>query len=173
MAAKKERSLTEHLHALCLIPVSISYEYDPCDAMKASELLALERDGVYEKSENEDVESIALGIKGNKGRVHVTFGEPLQGDLNTAQDAAEAMDRAVISNYVLHSSNCIAYQKLFGEVPAVPCDTDGKLFTPEDYREEIQAFEQRLQSMDSELHDIVLKGYAQPVVNRLALQAQC
>lgn len=173
MAVKKERSLTEHLQALCLVPVSISYEYDPCDAMKARELNALQRDGSYEKSEYEDIESIALGIKGDKGRVHVTFGEALAGTMDSAQEAAAAMDRAVIENYVLHSSNCIAYQKLHGDVPKVPCDTEGKLFNPANYTSEAAALERRLQGIDPALHEIVLQAYAKPVENRLALQAQC
>lgn len=172
MGVKKSgRSFEEHLQTLSLVPVSISYEYDPCDEMKARELLALKREGAYEKAQDEDIASIALGIKGAKGRVHVSFGEPVSEGLATPQEAASALDRGIIANYVLHSSNCIAYEKLYGVAPKVPCDTAAQMYRASDYQEAIKCFEQRLAPMAADVQEVVLQGYAQPVVNRLALIA--
>ena len=61
------------MERLNIVPVSISYEYDPCDALKANELNALAQEGEYEKGQFEDIESIVKGITGNKGRVHVAL----------------------------------------------------------------------------------------------------
>ncbi len=67
-------SMLDHLEALHLVPLAISYEYDPCDAMKAYELFVTARDGAYIKSAGEDALSMMNGITGYKGRVHVAFG---------------------------------------------------------------------------------------------------
>ena len=63
--------------SLNLTPVSISYEYDPCDAAKARELYIRATTGTYAKAPGEDDVSIALGITGYKGRVHVNFAPPI------------------------------------------------------------------------------------------------
>jgi len=60
-------------NALRVSPVSLSYEWDPCDGMKVLELLTRERDGNYTKTEGEDQRSMLLGMVGDKGRVHFHF----------------------------------------------------------------------------------------------------
>ena len=60
-------------NALQVSPVSLSYEWDPCDGMKVLELLTRERDGNYTKTEGEDQRSMLLGMVGDKGRVHFHF----------------------------------------------------------------------------------------------------
>ena len=54
---------------LKIVPVSISYEYDPCDRLKARELILSENNS-YKKSKGEDFESMKQGIFGYKGKVH-------------------------------------------------------------------------------------------------------
>lgn len=66
----------QRLAELNLVPMSISYEWDPCDAMKANELF-LSRSGSYQKAPGEDIKSVVTGIIGNKGRVHLSIGAPL------------------------------------------------------------------------------------------------
>lgn len=105
---KRGLSFPEAARALRIVPVSISYEYDPCDALKAAELYALASEGAYKKSQFEDIESIVQGIIGFKGDVHVAFGQPIDDEFDTADDLALAIDQAVISNYHLHGSNVLA-----------------------------------------------------------------
>ena len=62
-------------NALQVSPVSLSYEWDPCDGMKVHELLTRERDGIYTKTEGEDQRSMLLGMVGDKGRVHFHFND--------------------------------------------------------------------------------------------------
>lgn len=65
-------------NALRVHPVSLSYEWDPCDAMKVKELLVSEANGgVYEKEAGEDERSMKQGLFGWKGRVHIAIGNPV------------------------------------------------------------------------------------------------
>jgi hypothetical protein len=105
----------EFIAGLRIVPVSISYELDPCDAMKARELSQRSVTGAYEKQDREDVTSIGLGISGNKGRVHLHFGEPLGAELDSPDAVAAAIDAQVISGYRLHETNLWAYRRLHGE----------------------------------------------------------
>jgi len=75
--ACKEVAFSECVRDLRMTPLTISYEYDPCDIAKARELYIRETTGQYVKAAGEDDASIALGITGFKGRVHVHFGTPL------------------------------------------------------------------------------------------------
>ncbi|OMH28419.1 1-acyl-sn-glycerol-3-phosphate acyltransferase [Motiliproteus sp. MSK22-1] len=109
MSQKKQgMSFSEAIKRLNIVPVSISYEYDPCDLMKAKELQERNSTGEYQKSQYEDIDSIVKGITGFKGDVHVAFGEPLVADYETPEALAEAIDQAIIGNYYLHVSNTIA-----------------------------------------------------------------
>lgn len=71
-------TLRENLLKKNIIPMTISYEYDPCDYLKARELLAKADGEAYTKQPGEDRNSMAQGIMGNKGRVHINLGTPLE-----------------------------------------------------------------------------------------------
>lgn len=146
---KAKRSFSEAMERLNIVPVSISYEYDPCDALKANELNALAQDGAYEKGQFEDIESIVKGITGNKGRVHVAFGEVIRGEFETPEAMAEEIDRQILKNYHLHSSNLIAAGR--------GADTSA---------EEQAEFNARLESVEGGARDILRAMYANPVTNQ-------
>ena len=97
MAGKShDESFQEAVAAIRLVPVSISYEFDPCAPLKARELAITERDGAYTKRPDEDVKSIATGIMGWKGRVHLHFGEPITNVPETPQELATVIDHQII-----------------------------------------------------------------------------
>jgi 1-acyl-sn-glycerol-3-phosphate acyltransferase len=108
----------EALDALRFTPVAVSYEYDPCDALKARELHLTETEGEYRKAPGEDVKSMALGIRGYKGRIHIEIGRPIaRQDLGEAaslsrkeqlQAIAAEIDRQVRADYRLWPTNFIA-----------------------------------------------------------------
>lgn len=108
----KTQSIEEYINQLNIVPVSISYEYDPCDNHKAIELATIEETGEYTKDVNEDLNSITKGLLGYKGRVHIEFGQPLQGDFADSKAIAAAIDRQIINNYRLYDSNIVAKAKL-------------------------------------------------------------
>lgn len=119
---KQSEGFGDHIASLRIVPVAISYELDPCDAMKARELSQRESTGSYEKSDQEDVASIGQGISGDKGRVHVHFGTPLGGGLESPAEVAAAIDAQVVSGYRLHPVNVWAYQRLGGEADLAGID---------------------------------------------------
>lgn len=102
----KDQDFNTYLSQLKIVPVAISYEYDPCDQMKANERYhQLERGG-YQKAEHEDVRSIATGISGWKGRVHLSFGQPLLAtDFQNETEVALAIDRQMHRTFKLFETH--------------------------------------------------------------------
>jgi 1-acyl-sn-glycerol-3-phosphate acyltransferase len=103
---------SEYIRTLRIVPVSISYEFDPCDIRKAKELQKVEHEGSYDKPDNEDVRSIVNGITGQKGRVHIHFGEVLEGEFSNAKEAAAHIDQEILQGYKIFSTGCIAAKML-------------------------------------------------------------
>jgi 1-acyl-sn-glycerol-3-phosphate acyltransferase len=108
----KQTPIADYLAEINIVPVSISYEFDPCDRDKAIELAEREATGSYQKKENEDLNSITQGLVGKKGRVHVEFCHAIKGDFADSKAIAKAIDQEIISNYKLYDSNLTAYAKL-------------------------------------------------------------
>jgi 1-acyl-sn-glycerol-3-phosphate acyltransferase len=147
MSHRKQRSLSEMVARLNIVPVSISYELDPCDALKARELAAKALHGSYQKSEFEDISSIVRGITGDKGAVHVAFGTPLAGEFESPEQLAAEIDRQIHLNYRLHPTNLAAA---------------GESVTAEQQ----QAFDARLATVDEEARPFLQQMYANPVINQ-------
>ncbi len=151
MAGKQQEiSFPEYIKSLNIVPVAISYELDACDQLKAQELYEKAKTGEYEKSEFEDIDSIVAGIIGQKGAVHVAFGQPLQVEHETPEDVASVIDSQIYKNYKLHPTNFIAAEKNLTEISQNDKD----------------AFEERLQRIPSVLRKIVIGIYASPVKNK-------
>lgn len=103
---------------LNIIPMSISYEIEPCDVLKARELV-ISRKRKYVKAEGEDFKSIVTGIMQQKGDIHLNIGKPLtseeieQASLCDKNDRYQlirhAVDLRVIEGYKLFKNNYIAY----------------------------------------------------------------
>lgn len=159
-------SLAEAMNGLNIVPVAISYEYDPCDVAKARELHAVATVGRFVKDENSDVQSILTGMIGRKGAIHVSYGTPLKvADGATAEQVAELIDRQIIGNYRLHASNYLALERLQGT--ALPDVVEG--VAADSLAAKRQAFSERLESVPSELQPFVLQMYANPVLSRQKL----
>lgn len=164
----------QNFKELNIIPMSISYEYEPCDVLKARELL-ISRTQKYVKSDGEDLNSILTGIKQQKGNIHLTIGRPL-----TEQEIADAslcdkndryqlirhaVDIRVIKDYKLWNTNFIAYDIL---------DGSGK-YASRYTAEEVESFkaymEKQLATVEPELNrddlrDIFLHIYANPIYSK-------
>jgi hypothetical protein len=163
----KTMEFGEYIRSLKIVPVSISYEFDPCDAAKARELHHQRATGKYEKEEHEDVKSIAMGIAGQKGHVHVAYGEVLDGNYEDTDQVVEAIDKQILSNYVLHATNCFAYEMLYGQVPKVHYTDKNLPYDPAKLVGEREVFEARINAIPSEYRDIALGIYANPVLSKL------
>jgi len=163
---KASQSFGEHIAGLGIVPVAISYELDPCDALKANELYQKATAGSYLKGEQEDVASIGQGIAGDKGRVHVAFGTPLGDAFADANAVAAEIDRQVISAYRLHRTNVQAYRMLHGSDAPLPGDAvvEGGECSP-------QQFERRIEALPEGHRPFALAIYANAVVSKLSLAA--
>ncbi len=114
----------ENYASLNIVPVTMSYEYEPCDYLKARELLAVLDGDCREKEEGEDLNSILTGITQYKGRVHINVGDPIsreQLDPYRGDDFAtfsarvcDLIDNQITHNYRYFPSNYVAYDLLHG-----------------------------------------------------------
>ena len=127
MSAEGGESPLEALLALNVVPVAFSYEYDPCDYLKALELLQKAR-GTYKKEEKiSDLLSMQTGLTGFKGRIHVAIGDPLSALVDGRKEEIEALpkndqyraiaeiiDENLFAHYRFYPCNYIAYDLLHG-----------------------------------------------------------
>ena len=160
------------LAELNIVPISISYEWETCDILKALELYE-SRFTKYVKKPGEDLNSILTGIIADKGRVHIEICEPIGidelqvFDSLTKQEYFKAValliDKKINSSYKLHPNNYIAYDIRHGT----------KKYSSRYTREEKDAFIQRLKLLAyyegcelEILNDIFLGIYANPVNSR-------
>jgi len=159
LAYRKETdSLGDWLNNVCLIPVSISYELDPCDVVKAEELLLTEQQqGEYEKPIDADLSHIVASVVGEKGRVHISFGERVTGEFDSAESLANRLDRDIVAGLQAFPTHWRAQELLDKAAIAVP-DSPA-----------LAVFEQRLQQLKPELRDLVLQQYANLLRNRAQL----
>ncbi|MEX1032535.1 MAG: 1-acyl-sn-glycerol-3-phosphate acyltransferase [Cellvibrionaceae bacterium] len=167
MNRPKEQSFADYIRELNIVPVSISYEWDPCDEAKARERYHQQTFGEYRKGEHEDVFNLAQGIAGVKGHVHVAFGDQLVGEFNDADELAAEIDRQIIQNYTLQPSNCFAYKAIYGQVSDVVVGSDARPFREADFAREKRMFVRRLRAMEPKYRRYVREMYANPVVSKL------
>jgi hypothetical protein len=171
MANDEQRGM-DFFKKLKIVPVSISYEYDPTDALKMPQLIALSKDEVYIKEKNEDFITLLSGIIGQKKRIHIHVGDVLdseyekiisENDNNNKQiqALAQVIDDSILQTYKLWPTNFIAYDILHNTA---------KFSNLYDEKER-QLFERRLEMrIDAEnetMREGFLAMYANPVVNKL------
>jgi len=116
----------EDFAELNILPLSISYEYEPCDARKAYELIKKYEQGYYVKAPMEDIESILAGIMQYKGKVHIEFCKPLtvlelefaakEQKNDRFRALADIIDSRIVNAYKLWDSNRDASEILLDRV---------------------------------------------------------
>jgi hypothetical protein len=154
---------------LNLIPVSISYEYDPCDADKARELYSAQQGTAYVKKEFEDLDTIQKGILGYKGRVHVNFGQPVGEGFENADALAAEVDRQIFSHYQLFPTNIIAWQ-MQGNSEGI--EALQQQWPDEDWLKAQTSFQSHIDQIPADHRQIVIDAYAAPVDNQIAYHSK-
>ncbi len=109
----------ENLRELNITPVSISYEYDPCDSLKAYEFLQKSKDPDFKKSPKDDLKNMETGIMGHKGRMNFAITSCINGELDKLgdvhdkaellQSVIDIIDKQIHLNYRIYPGNYIAY----------------------------------------------------------------
>ncbi len=170
-----EKDVVSNFKELRIVPVSIAYEFDPCDYLKAYQF-QLKRDNPnYKKSQDDDLTHMTTGLHGRKGRVHISFDKPLgtaeldqYADLNrNAQFTAiaEELDRHIHKNYHLWPDNYVAYDMLNKNTANADKYTEAE---KTEFLEYIGEHMSRLDDYDEEfVREQILHMYANPVINKL------
>jgi 1-acyl-sn-glycerol-3-phosphate acyltransferase len=170
--ASGDQSLTDYFKSLKIVPVSISYEYDPTDSLKMPQLLAQHRDEEYIKGKNEDFTNILSGILGQKKRIHLHAGDVLDTELDEIaatidnknkqlQAIAQVIDRSIISNYKLWPTKYIAYDLLHNT------NTYASEYTEQEKQLFVRRLEMRIDPSDPVSREYFLAMYANPLANKL------
>jgi hypothetical protein len=159
----------EQLH---IVPLAVSYEYEPCCAFKIKELTAIHQGLAYQKEDKEDLNSIITGITQNKGHIHLAACTPVNTLLHTIPEAlnynekicklAGIIDQEIYSHYKLWPTNYIAFDMLH------ECRTFSDHYTPMQSHEFMDYMKQELRTFngDTQLQQrLLLSMYAAPVIN--------
>ncbi len=149
---QQQETFVDYMRKLNIVPVAISYEYDPGDLAKAGELYEKSVKGLYQKKEFEDIESIVEGIRGYKGRVEIAAGSPLQDGFETPEELASLIDHFIWTHYRLFPPCLIAAGR------------DDKVSD-----EDRQKFAKRLEQYPQSLRELVISMYSMPFRNLMKL----
>ena len=164
-----EKNLMDYFKKIQIVPVSISYEYDPTDALKMPQLMAEANNEVYIKEKNEDFMTILSGALGQKKRIHIHVGKVLDTEIDEIKATdessnkqiatlAQVIDDAILSNYKLWPTNFIAYDIVN------KTDYYSHLYT----ENEKSLFERRLEMRIDHDNPIALEGFLAMYANLVA-----
>ncbi len=165
-----EKSFSE----LNIVPLTISFEYEPCDVLKVQETYFTSLANKYVKAPGEDLMSVFTGIKQPKGKIHVTFGKPIAEELKTMKDApnenekikllAALIDKEIHHNYKLNAVNYIAYDTLN---QTTTFESKYSVTEKENFLAYANMQITKINGKADVLTELFLKLYANPVVNSL------
>jgi len=170
--SRKDEPFGAVIQGLNLTPVSISYEYDPCDMAKARELYIRATTGTYKKAPGEDDNSIAQGITGYKGRVHISFAPPVSEYFEDTKQLAQEIDRQILGGYRLFPVHYLAYGMWSEADPALQVPSAEKLFPAEELAKAREEWQRRLDACPVEHQPYLVQQYATPVRNQYQVKAQ-
>ena len=175
-----DKDIVSNIMDLNIFPVAISYEYDPCDFLKAKEFQMKRDDPNYVKSQRDDLLSMETGILNNKGRVHFTLTQPINDQLAALDKdmekneliaaIANIIDKEIYKHYRFYPCNYVAYDLLTGT----------KRFSSNYGLRDKKHFEEYLQGQldkivlpnkdEAFLRTKILEMYTNPLKNHLATQ---
>lgn len=174
-----EGSIIDRLKQLHLVPLAISYEYDPCDYLKAAELQARRDNPSWQKGPMDDVTSMQTGIMGYKGYIHYQCADCIDNYLDTIPAdtpktelfrlIADHIDRQIFAGYRLYPNNYVALDLLHGD------SAHADHYTAEDKAQFEAYLKGQLDKIEMEgkddayLREQMLKMYANPAINQMGL----
>jgi len=176
-----EGTLVERLQEMNILPLAISYEYDPCDYLKAQEFQQKRDDPDYQKTAQDDLKNMEAGVMGYKGRIVFRTSSCLNPRLNLLPKTccksefirmvAELIDKEIHSNYELYPGNYVAYDLLF--------DTEemSDKYTVKERAHFIKYIDSQLDKIELPNKDMpflymkILEMYANPVANYIKATA--
>lgn len=177
MAMGGEGSAAERLIALHLVPLTISYEYDPCDYLKAREFQLKRDNSSWKKAPGDDLKSMTTGILGFKGKVHYHCSSCIDDYIKSHSDLpkgeifvniANKIDQDIFKNYKLYPGNYAALDVLSGK------EDFASHYTLEEKSAFLKYIDGQLEKItdipnkdDAFLRERILTMYANPVRNHI------
>ena len=156
--ARKKLSVNDYLNSLNLIPISISYEKDPNDLLKAKEMYLTDLNQKYIKERKEDMESIFLGINGSKGDVHLNIGKAMHFDSDSYEECSDQITEAIKQSYQSHPTNYAA-----AVIQGKP--NNNSKYSPEEINEAIEYLENRMNLIPEDMRPYFLNQYSNSVID--------
>jgi 1-acyl-sn-glycerol-3-phosphate acyltransferase len=167
-----EKNIMDYFKKVKIVPVSISYEYDPTDVLKMPQLMAEANNEIYIKEKNEDFKNILSGVLGTKKRIHIHVGKVIDSEIDAivahegnankqVLGLAQVIDDAILTNYKLWPTNFIAFDLLH------KTNQYSHLYTEEEKALFERRLEMRIDHDNPQLLEGFLAMYANPVVNKL------
>ena len=178
LALSGEGSIPQRLSELNICPVALSYEFDPCDYLKAQEMQQRRDNPGFKKSTDDDLRSMGTGVMGWKGRVSISAAGHLNKEIaaveaqvsdrrQQVEAIAKIIDQAIHSHYVFYPINYVAYDMLRGT------DEMASHYTAADKKQAEEYFGKQLDKIQLDNKDIdflrqrILEMYANPLINSL------
>jgi hypothetical protein len=182
MSGPDEMSLSERLQSLHICPLTISYEYDPCDWLKAAEFQLKRDDPDYVKSEQADLDNMKTGIFGFKGHLHYQVSAPIDDEIAALDSSvprnqfldqvAQIIDSHIFKGYRIYPCNRIALDMLRGD------NAQAREYTPKQKQEFQNYLDGQLAKIEipnpdwDYLRERILTMYANPLINYLNANQQ-
>ena len=161
LTERKSQSISNYFNSLKVVPVSISYEFDPNDFLKAKELHSSASNREYIKEKDEDLKSIADGITGFKGNVNINLSKPMRfEDEDDYHSISNKITDSIVSMYELHATNYAACNIL-----GINISEQGK-YTSKEIKQAQKMLEDRLTGLEKGVRSKLLEQYANPVIRK-------
>lgn len=165
-----KKNFSESIKQLKIVPLSISYEYEPCDDLKVQELYLSSLHSKYVKAPGEDLNSIITGIKQPKGRIHMAIGKPILSEADELEkipnenerikQLVNMIDEQLYNNYMLWPVNYIA-----ADISA-NSDEYANNYSPAEKENFIQYIKQKISNLKGDEHtlfNMFINMYSNPV----------
>jgi hypothetical protein len=164
LTERKSKSIADYFNSLKVVPVSVSYDFDPNDQLKALELDAYESKNQYVKQKDEDLKSIANGITGFKGNVSLNISEPLQFEpSDNYQEISNKITNLIVKMYELYPTNFAACNLLGWDWQVQTS------YSTKQIKEAQEILDGRTKSLSVSVRSKLLEQYANPVIRKLQL----
>tara|TARA_B110000014_G_C20099238_1_gene576670 strand:+ start:192 stop:1328 length:1137 start_codon:yes stop_codon:yes gene_type:complete len=166
LCKRKELSFSEWIKKINIIPVSISYEYDPLDTTKASGWTKHEGMSLAEINES-DLQELATGLFGNKGRVHLHICNPISYEGNNIEELSSMIEHEILSNYKIWPTSHISAKALSDTEDSFSFFDDKQIEPKQEHY-----FLNRFNGIDDAIKRECLKIYARPLFNKKKVRGE-
>ncbi|EGJ70807.1 hypothetical protein Bcop_0589 [Bacteroides coprosuis DSM 18011] len=179
LAMGGDGTVQERLSGMNIVPLTLSYEYDPCDYLKAQEFQLKRDNPEYKKTTQDDLRNMEVGMFGYKGHVHFHMGPCISEDITNMEmgpgnckselftRVSELIDKNIHKNYRFYPGNYVAYDLLLNT------DEMSDKYSSQEKEVFMKYLEKQMDRIDIEnkdvdfLRDKFLLMYANPLINHL------